>query len=222
MLGMQTTEIIELPGALQSVLQTILFSAGLFFIFRLIYAKNKMCGTLAFLGGILITLGETFKALQLISIASGAGDKPSFGNSLLVFLPAGLICVVFAFWRSGRRDEAMNLSHVWTFPLFLIAIVWAVAGYIGFFTDGKAWFYILLGAAVLANIVLILQLLGRSLKPSPVWFAVGLFIINLIIILSFYKSMNPDLGLQTFSQTLLTLGQGSFAGGAWLLLKKES
>jgi hypothetical protein len=219
---MQTTEIIEFSGALQSVLQTVLFSAGLFFIFRLIYAKNKMCGTLAFLGGILITLGETLKALQLISIASGFGDKPNFGNSLLVFLPAGLICVVFALRRSGRRDEAMNLSHVWTIPLFLIAVVWAVAGYSGFFTTGKAWFYILLGAAGSANMVLILQLLGRSLKSSPIWLAVGLFIVNLIVILSFYKNMNPDAVLQVFNQNLLTFGQASFAAGSWLLLKKES
>jgi uncharacterized membrane protein len=221
MIIMQTKEIIEFPVVLQSVLQTILFSVGLFFIFKLVYAKNKMCGTLAFLGLILITLGGTFKVLQLISIAADAGDKPSLGNSLLVFLSAGLIFFVFALRRSGRRDEAMNLSHVWTFPLFLVAVVWAVAGYIGLFTHGKAWFYILLGVAALANIVLILQLLGRSLKPSPVWLAVGLFIVNLIVILSFYKSMNPDSGLQEFNQLLLTCGQASFAGASWLLLKKE-
>jgi hypothetical protein len=219
---MQTTEIIEFSDALQSVLQVGLFSIGLFFIFRLIYAKNKMCGALAFLGGVLITLGETLKALQIISITSSGGDKPNFGNSLLIFLPVGLICVVFAFWRSGRRDEAMNLSRVWTVPLFLIAVVWAVSGYSGFFTTGKSWFYILLGAAVLANVVLILQLLSRSLKPSPVWLAVGLLIVNLVVILLFYKNMNPNLVLQGFNQNLLTFGQASFAAASWLLLKKES
>jgi hypothetical protein len=219
---MQTTEIIEFPTALQSVLQTVLFSAGLFFIFRLTYAKNKMCGILAFVGGVLITLGGTLKALQLISIASNTGDKPTFGNSLLVFLSAGLICAAFALHRSGRRDEAMNLPHVWTVPIVLIAIVWAVAGYSGFFTNGKAWFYILLGVAGLANSVLILQLLSRSMKRSPIWLAVGLLIVNLIIILSFYKSMSPNSALQEFNQSLLSLGHGSFAVACWLLLKKES
>jgi hypothetical protein len=219
---MQTKEIIELPMALQSVLQTVLFSTGLFFIFRLIYAKNKMCGSLAFFGLILITLGGTLKALQLTSIALNNGDKPNFGNSLLVFLPVGLICVVFALRRSGRRDEAMNLSQVWTIPLFLISVVWAVAGYSGFFTSGKAWFYILLGVAGLANAVLILQLLSRSMSRSPIWLAVGLFIVNLIVMLSFYKSMSPDSVLQDFNQSLLTFGQAGFAGASWLLLKKES
>jgi hypothetical protein len=219
---MQTTEIIELPSALQSVLQTIFYSAGLFFIFKLIYAKNKMCGNLAFFGGVLIIVGETLKCLQLISIALDNVDKPNLGNSLLVFLSSGFICVAFALWRCGMRVGTMNLAHVWTIPLSLTTLVLVVAGYSGFFTKNKAWFFILLVATALANVALLLQLIYRSLKPTPNWIAVGFFILNLIVILICYKNMNPNSVLPGFNQNLLTLGHASFAIAAWFYSKKEA
>jgi hypothetical protein len=217
---MQTTETVDFPLAMHAFLQTALLALGLFFVFRMIYAKNKMCGKLSFAGGLLVTFGGLLKTLQLFSLAASGEDKPNYGNSLLVFLSAGFICIAFALWRSGRRDEAMKLSHVWTIPLVLIAFAWAFAGYTGFFTHSLIWFYVLLAVTITANAAMVLQLLYRSLKPSPVWLGVGLFILNLVIISAYFKNLRQGVNVQEFSQTLLTFGQGSFAVASRLLLKR--
>jgi hypothetical protein len=219
---MQTKDIIDLPLAVQDFMPIALFATGLFFIARMISRKNKMCGILAYFGGLLITLGGSFKAVWKLIQGFGGNDIPVLSNSLFVLLSAGFICVAFALWRSQRRVEAMNLAHVWTTPVALVAVAWAVAGYVGFFTNSRAWFFILLGITTSANVALLLQLIYRALKPAPIYLAVGLFIVNLIVIFTVAGNSNQDVTFQWFKQAMITLGQASFAIGAWLLLKKGS
>jgi hypothetical protein len=214
---MQTNTIIDLPTAILGFMQVGFTSVGLYFIIRIIFSKNKLCGNLALLGSTFILLGYTFKACwQLIQAVSGE-DKPSLNNSLYIFLSAGFICLAFSLYRSQRRVEAMKLSHIWTIPLFLVGIAWAVSGYVGFFTNNRAWFFILLWVGTFANVLLLLQLIYRSLKPQPNWLSAGLFILNLIIIFMFIKNNNQDVS----SQIKIMFGQAGFAAASWLLLKKE-
>lgn len=180
-----------------------------------------MCGNLAFFGGVFVAVGYTFKSVWKLLRAVGGEDKPFLNNSFYVFLSAGFICLAFALWRSQRRVEAMRLSSVWMFPIVFVAVVWAVAGYVGFFTDSYAWFYILLSAAILANIVLLLQLIYRSLKPTPFWLAASLLIFNLIVVLSVAKNTNSSLSLQGINPIIVIFGQGSFAFASLLLAKRK-
>jgi hypothetical protein len=215
---MPTIEPVNLPSVFFEFLQVALFAIGMFFIFKLIWQKNKMCGNLALFGGMFSILGGGLKVFGLFVKVLSGEDKPFFINSLLVFYSAGLICTAFALYKSQRRDEAMNLSQVWTVPVLLVAIVWAISGYSGFFTGNRDWLFILLAVTVSANTVLLLQLILRSLKPKPDWIAAGLFIANLIVIFALVGDNN-----QGFLYRLKTmLGQGSFAAASWLLLKKES
>ncbi len=219
---MQTKDIIDLPLAVQDVMQVVLFASGLFFIALMVSRKNKMCGILAYAGGILIIVGGVFKTIWKLIQAFGGNDIPGLNNSFFVLLSAGFIFLAFALWRSRRRVEAMNLSHVWTTPLVLAATVWAVAGYVGFFTHGRAWFFILSGVTTLANVALLLQLIYRSLKPSPTYLAVGLFIVNLIVLFAVTGNPAQDVSSQWVRQIMTTFGQASFAIGSRLLLKKGS
>ncbi len=214
---MPTKETVDFPTALLDFLQVAMLASGLFFVFRMVWQKNKMCGNLALFGGFLVTLGGILNAFGTLTKALSGEDKPFFNNSLLVFHAAGIICAAFALYKSQRRDEAMNLSHVWTIPLFLIAIVWAVSGYDGFFTGSRDWFFILFTVTISANTALLLQLIFRSLKPKPNWIAAGLFIANLIVIFALINNPNKDF----VYQLKVLLGQGSFAVAAWLLLKKK-
>jgi hypothetical protein len=219
--NMQTKDVIDLPLALQDYMPIAFVAIGLYFIYKMISQKNINCGYLALVGGILITLGGTFKATWKLIQALGGKDIPFFNNSLFVLLAAGFICVAWALWKSHRRNEAMTNNSIWSVPIFLIAVAWAVAGYVGIYTASRAWFFILLGITTFANIALLLQLIYRASK-AKLWFATMLFVINLIVILGLSRSADQSVTAQWFKQINTTLAQGSFAFASWILANNES
>ncbi len=218
---MQTKDVIDLPLALQDYVPIVFFAIGLYFLAKMISQKSTNCGNLALVGGFLITLGGVLKATWKLIQALGGEDKPILNNSLFVLLSAGFICVAWALWKSHRRNEAMTDNLVWGVPIFLVATVWAIAGYLGIFTGNRAWFFVLLGITTFANLALLLQLIYRASK-AKLWFATMLFIINLIVILSLSRSADQTVTAQWFKQINTTLAQGSFAFASWILAKNEN
>ncbi len=210
---------INFPLAIEDYLPVALFAIGLLFVAKLIFNRNSEAGKLAFVGGILVTLGGFFKASWKLIQALGGNDIPLLNNSLFVLLSAGFICVAWAFWKS--RSVETNLGSLWTIPIVVIIIFWSIAGYIGFFTESRAWFFVLLGATTLANLALLFQLIFLSYK-NQLWLAIGLYLINLLVIFALARSADQTVTMQWIKQLITTLSQFAFALASWFLLKSQT
>ena len=180
--------------------------------------RNQSAGNLAYFGGVLVTLGGLFKASWKLIQALGGSDIPFFNNSLFALLSAGFICVAWAFWN--RRERELSLSRLLLVPIVLIVIVWSIAGYIGFFTESRMWFFLLLGATTLANLALLFQLLSLSYK-TKLWLAVGLYLLNLLGIFALAGGADQTVTMQWVKQITTTISQLSFAVASWKLLQNQ-
>ena len=209
---------INLPLAIQDYLPVALFALGLFFVAKMIGAKNDSAGKLAFVGGILITLGGAFKATWKLMQAIGGADISFFNNSLFVLLSSGFIGLAWALWKS--RTSENSFAKIWLIPIILTAIVWTSAAYFAFFTESRTWFFLLLGTTTLANLALLLQLIFRSFQ-NKLWLAVVLFLINLLVIFALARSADQTVTMQWIKQFSTTLAQSAFAFAAFFLLKAE-
>ncbi len=208
---------INLALAIEDYLPVIFFAIGLFFVATFISNSHKQAGVLAFFGGILVTCGGLFKASWKLIQALGGSDIPFLNNSLFVLLSTGFICVAWAFWKSSSTE--VKPSNLWLVPVILIAILLTIAGYFGFFTESRAWFFILLGATTLANLVLLFQLIFHSYK-NQLWLSIGLYIINLLVIFALTRSADQTVTMQWIKQISTTISQLSFAIASWLVLRK--
>lgn len=210
---------INLLLAAEDFLPVIFFGCGLFFIAKMIVNRNPAAGNLAYLGGILITLGGLFKAAWKLIQAIGGNDIPFFNYSLFVLMSAGFICLAWALWKS--RTSRTSLPKIWTIPIILTLIIWSIAAYIGVFTESRAWFFLLLGATTLANIALLFQLIYCSVQ-NKLWLSVGLFLVNLIVVFALARSSDLSVTLQWVKQIINTVAQASFAAASYFLLREES
>lgn len=206
---------ITLPLAIEDYLPVILFAVGLYFIAKMIYERNEICGKLAFLGGFLITLGGFFKASWKLVQALGGADIPFLNNSLFVLLSSGFILLAWALWKS-RKSKSGN---VWLVPIILIVVSLGIASYFGFVKESRAWFFILLGITSLANLILLLQLIFRSYQ-NKLWLAIALYFVNLIVIFALSASADQSVTFQWIKQGITTISQACFAFASYLLYQK--
>jgi hypothetical protein len=207
---------INLGLAIEDYLPVILFATGLFFVATFISNRNKQAGILAFFGGVLVTFGGFFKASWKLIQALGGSDIPFFNNSLFVLLSTGFTCVAWALWKSRKAE--VNSASLWAIPLILVSVLLTIAGYIGFFTESRAWFFILLGATTVANLALLFQLIFHSYK-NKLWLPIGLYVINLLVIFALARSADQTVTMQWIKQIITTISQLSFAIASWMLLK---
>lgn len=210
---------INLPLALQDFIPVAIFAVGLFFVAKTVWQKNKTAGKLAFLGGVLVTLGGLFKASWKIVQALGGSDLPLLNNSLFVLMSAGFICLAWAFWK--RFSGETGFSKILLIPAVLIGLVWSIAAYFAFLAESRACFFILLGATTLGNLALLFQLIFNSVK-NGLWLALGLFLVNFVIIFVLTRTSDQTVTLQWFKQILNTFSQTAFALAAYLLWQNES
>lgn len=216
---MPNQEVMTLSLALQDYVQIIFAAIGLYYLSQIIFLKNIACGNLSFLGIIFILLGLLFHASWKFLLAVNQYDSPFLNNSLYVFLSAGFICFSWALWKSNRRNEAMTNNSIWGVAIFSFLSVWAIAGYSGIYFGNKIWLTILRQATVFVQITLFLQLIYYSLDLK-LWFATLLFIVSLIITISW--GYTDEVIATLFSkQYNTTFAQVFFAFASWILFKKE-
>lgn len=204
--------------ALQDFVPVMFFAAGLFFAAKMIAGKNSAAGNLAYLGGILVTLGGVFKASWKLIQAFGGADIAFLNNSLFTLMSAGFTCLAWALWKS--RGGEKSFAKIFLVPLILIGILWSAAACAGFFTESRAWFFILLGATTLANLTMLFQLIYRSFQ-NKLWLAATLFSVNLIVIFVLARTSDQTVTLQWMKQIMNTVSQAAFAAASWILLKKN-
>lgn len=208
---------ISLSLAVEDYLPVLLFAAGLFFVAKMVSATNRAAGKLAFVGGILITLGGLLKASWKLVQALGGDDFPVLNNSLFVFMSAGFICLAWAFLkRNSTESDFFKISRL---PLALILLFWSIAFYLSFFKESRAWFFILLGATTIANLALLLQLIIHSFL-NKLHLAAVLFLVNLVCIFVLARSSDQTVTFQWIKQFVNTFSQIAFLIGSYYIFNR--
>ena len=203
---------------MQDFLPVALVAVGLFFVAKMIAGRNAAVGNLAFTGGILVTFGGVFKATWKLIQAVGGADISWLNYSLFVLLSAGFIALAWAVWKSRTMETA--IAKIWLPPTILTLILWSIAAYFGFFTDSRAWFFILLAATTLANIALLVQLISRAVK-NRLWLVAALYLFNFLVILALARNTDQTVTMQWLKQILTTFAQLSFAVASLIFYKYE-
>jgi hypothetical protein len=209
---------ISLPLAAEDTLLVVFFTAGLYFVAKIVLRECGACGKLAFLGGALITLGGALKVSWKLILALTGNDIAWLSNSLFVFMSVGFICLAWALWRSRKTNSPV----VWAFvPIFLIAASLGSAAYFALVLESRAWFFVLLGSTTIFNLLVSIQLILRSYS-NRAWLSFALFIFNLLCVFLLAGMSDQTLTLQWIKQTIGTFSQASFAIASWKLYLTDS
>ena len=168
----------------------------------------------------LVVAGGLSKATwKLIWVLSQA-DLVLLSNLLFILMAPGMLLLVFHVSAALRVWEGRAVGRPARRAALLIVLV-AAAALAGAWAnpEGKTWFFILLGAAAVANIV-INGLLIRFAWLRGEWLTASLFLfsIALILLLSGLAPVaGPSAAAQWLEESLNVLAQGSFALAVWRL-----
>ena len=204
---------ISLPLAIEDILLVIFFAAGLYFVAKTVARECSICGSLAYLGGVLITIGGALKVGWKLILATTGNDVAWLNNGMFAWMSAGFICLAWALWRSRKVNSPVFWAAV---PVILIAATLGSAAYNASGRETRAWFFILLGVTTLFNLLVSLQLVRRSYDVGN-WIALALFVFNLACVFSLAAVSDQTVTLQWIKQITNTLSQLAFAIAAWRL-----
>lgn len=168
----------------------------------------------------LVVAGGLSKATwKLIWVLSQA-DLVLLSNLLFILMAPGMLLLVFHVSAALRVWEGQPPRRPAHRAALLIVLV-AAAALAGAWAnpEGRTWFFILLGAAALANIA-INGLLIRFAWLRGEWLTASLFLFSIALIL-LLSGLAPVAGssaaAQWLEESLNVLAQGSFALAVWRL-----
>ena len=210
-------EMPSIPLALEAFLPVLLSGVGTFFLARLIRKLDQSCGDLASLGFLLITLGSFLHALWKLLLATNALNISVLNYSLFIFTAPGFVLLAWALWNTFYGGPSG--TPVWVVPVIIIVVGGGAAAINALSKGGQRWFYILLGLATIAQIVMAVLLAWQSWRRG-LQFAALMFIFYLIMIsvqASFFRFLASSLTLQWIGQTASTIFLATFAYASWQL-----
>ena len=165
--------------------------------------------------------GASKATWKLTWVLAGA-DLALLDNALFVCIAPGmalLACHAVAADRRWRGSAAR--LHPLRNSLFAAIALLGAAGLAAVSFDNRAWFFVLLAGASLANLVLTVMLIRCSLRWRQ-GFTAAIFLVSLLITLSLGGLARFSAGsapLQWLAEILNAIATGSFAWAAWRLLR---
>lgn len=163
----------------------------------------------------LVTAGGLSKAGWKLSWVLTGADHAWADNLLFVLVAPGMILLGWhtagarRVWRDIRPGSPTRNAAI------AIALLYAAA----LSAEGRAWFFILLAGAALANVLMSGILIGWAweLDDRP---SAGIFLFSILVVLSLGGLARVSAGsapLQWLAECLNALAQGSFALAVWRL-----
>lgn len=209
--------------ALVDLLAALLFAAGLLFIARMLAQTSKLVGELAYASFVFIAGNAALIALTKLFMAFHGVPGAQVKSGSEALLAAGFIGLAWALWRGLRTQTAeLTAGSVWLTPLFINALVLGTAMALKMLRWGRAWFWLLAGAAIVGSILTFLQLARRAQER-------GLLLLALVFVLSFAAALAQVGLLHSAAQMppwiepfCRVIAQSAFAAAAWQLRKAES
>lgn len=199
--------------ALYDYVPVVLSSLGFLVVARLLRTIDASMGRMGLLGWALITVGGLAKATWklVLGITDGSVDVRWLDNSLFIFMAAGFVFAAAAIGAALRGRPGG-----WQWATRINLVVYALAGWAAFRVDGRAWFFVLLGVAALANTVAV-WLLGRHAWSLGRRRAATLFFVNLVVVLvlpGFARIPDQTIPLQWIEQSTNLVAQVAFFAAA--------
>lgn len=169
---------------------------------------------------VLIISGGLSKASWKLTWVISQVDVTLLNNLLFILMAPGMILLAFHTSAASRGWRGLPPTRPLLSAGLVIVPVLATAAYLGWpQTGGKAWFFLLLGAASLANISMSATLIQLSWKFKQTHTAlIFLFSILMIIALSGLSRISAGSApLQWLAECMNLLAHGSFALAIWRL-----
>lgn len=169
---------------------------------------------------VLVVAGGLSKATWKLIWVLSQTDLVLLSNLLFILMAPGMLLLVFHVGAALRVWEGRPPGQPARRAALLIVLV-SAAALAGAWAnpDGRTWFFILLGAAALANIA-ISGLLIRFTWRQGEWLTASLFLFSIALIL-LLSGLAPVAGTsaaaQWLEESLNVLAQGSFALAVWRL-----
>lgn len=215
----------SLALALFDYLPVALSLIGLLWVVRLLASVLPPARPALLAGLALVVLGGASKATwKLIWVLAGV-DLAVLDNALFVCIAPGmalLACHAVAADHRWRGSTA-RLHPMRNSLLAAIGLLGA-GGLAAASFDSRAWFFVLLAGASLANLVLAIMLIRCSLRWRQ-GFTAAIFMVSLLITLSLGGLARFSAGsapLQWLAEILNAFATGSFAWAAWRLLRSPA
>jgi hypothetical protein len=208
--------------ALADLLAALLFGGGLLFIARLLARKNNLVGELAYAGFFFTAGNAVLIALTKLLMANRGVSAAQVKSGSGALLTVGFICLAWALWRGLRTKTAeLTAGRVWLTPLFINALVLGTAMVLRMLRWGRAWYWLLIGVAIVGGILTFLQLAWRAQERR-------LSLLALIFALSFAVALAQS-GLLSSAEQMphgleplcKVIAQSAFAAAAWQFSKAE-
>ena len=212
----------SLALALFDYLPVVLSLIGLLWVARLL-ARVLPFARPALLAGLgLVVLGGASKATWKLTWVLAGADLALLDNALFVCIAPGMALLACHAVAADRRwrGSAARLHPLRNSLLAAIALLGA-GGLAAVSFDNRAWFFVLLAGASLANLVLTVMLIRCSLRWRQ-GFTAAIFLVSLLITLSLGGLARFSAGsapLQWLAEILNAIATGSFAWAAWRLLR---
>ena len=212
----------SLALALFDYLPVALSLIGLLWVVRLLGLALPAAWPALIAGLGLVVLGGASKATWKLTWVLAGKDLVLLDNALFICMAPGMVllaCHAVAAgrcWR-GRTARVRPLRN----SLFIIIPLLGASGLIAAWADNRAWFFVLLIGASLANLILTSVFIRWSWRWGQ-GFTAAIFLFSLLLFLFLGVLARYSAGvapLQWLAEILNVLGTGSFAWAAWRLMQ---
>jgi len=212
----------SLALALFDYLPVALSLIGLLWVVRLLASVLPSTRPALLVGLGLVVLGGASKATWKLTWVLAGADLALLDNALFVCIAPGMVLLACHAVAADRRwcGSSVRLHPLRNGLLAAIALL-GVGGLAAVSFDNRAWFFVLLAGASLANLVLAAMLIRCSLRWRQ-GFTAAIFLVSLLITLSLGGLARFSAGsapLQWLAEILNAFATGSFAWAAWRLLR---
>ena len=206
--------------ALFDCLPVLLSAIGLYLLANLLAKALPSSRALLLLAFALVVAGGVSKATWKLIWVLARENIVVLDSLLFVCMAPGMILLAFhtasaaSRWRGGAAA-----AHPGRNSLILIVPVLAGAAFLATSQEGRAWFFLLLSASALANIVMTALLLHLSWGWKQRLTA-ALFLVSILLTLSLSSLARIAAGsapLQWLAESINLFATGSFALAVWRL-----
>ena len=209
--------------ALEDFVTIIFFGIGLYFLGRMSINIESKPGRLVFAGGVIITIGGISQAMWKMAIVLLRQDISLLNDAQFILMMPGYIILAAGLLqalRCYRQNEGLkNLAAI---SAVTILLTYGLAAFFALTSDGRTWFFVLLGMTTIVNVIISWTLVKFSWLEGEK-LAGWLFLINILLVFTLAGMagvLGQDLTGQWIKQITGNFSFAAFAVAAYLITRR--
>ncbi|GLP96380.1 hypothetical protein [Paraferrimonas sedimenticola] len=212
--------------AVYDYIPILLSAIGLYYLTKALQTWHPPIASSASLAAALIVAGGLCKATWKLLISTMDVNVMALNHALMLFMAPGFILLTWCVWTTRRYYANRPTSPTsWRCPASTIATLLIVVVVLALqFPDKRLWFFALLGALTLSNIIFAWHAVRHSWQTANKGAAI-LYLLNVIAVFAMSglaRVGDNSESFQWIAQLSNTVTQGLFAGAGYLLWKARS